>query len=1007
MSKLTSEKESSTELTNDDGLSDSLDLITTYDGLVDLTIRENSNLVVLGNNRDSSLGNSAVSQILSKEFGFSEPSSLGSDSRPYFFEFWQGQGEEITGLDQFSKKAKSLGQNIDRQTEVSLDLAYRAIFDGALKSKKFDEVYSAFNEALKGSELEIKPKSNNDGTQTFLLLKRGITPSTEPREISRYSPNESKMQFGERLANRVVDFLHPKQLSVFVSRDLPGILNDMTPSERKLFENGFNAGLKKENSALRLSLGETTITLDKQSEHSPGRVQIAIGEMQMPKIRIPKALSSIWSTEMFAGAVLEIRQSSEKNTAALFHSKIVPMTSLLTNVERTAFLQGLNTELSVNGYRITTDGTLLKTDLPFTEIDKSIPITSQESKPPPPPSKLDIRPGETKSEHILRVAETLAESQSLYELQTQAQSLIDKIDSPAEKQEFYRVFEQSMKKIFGNDFRVTYDDKTGLRVEGRTLKIGENNSEISVPLSVRTLQDLHRFKLFASSIKNTSEFTNLAKNIDNATYSLPENSKRNFISSLMPLIKERFGSEISTESVIMAVNTYRRFEYALEAIKSKLTNDQYALLRDPKIDAEKVFNEGGLGEKFAEIYKAEPTEEARFKLLSLLQSLTSSRITIENTRLHLNVSAAGGLELIGIRSFQGQGSMIPFGLYGEFQIPTGLSNAQQNLFHQIMASARSEIPDDTIFPLLAKVVDSVTPEQKIEYLKAASKAYDHSGKINLELENGKIIRKVNHADSNIRPENETIIPASLKKNDAKLFAEVDYLLKSQGKNVDLDGLFSSPKGMYEFDPLFKLGTASQAFADNVKREFHQLSPVIMRFLAHEGTKVHLDRFVTDSLPDLQGTPRGYAKDRTYLDVGGLASGKSIYLSEENLKRRPLVQVVGHETGHVLDHTLFLAPSAKTLLFRSSNYSDSDEFKATYNQELSTLKMLNNNYFLQAESAGRSETLAEIIADIIGENTFGTAPIKNYMPKTYALVKSRLANAIANYAIQRHLENRDR
>lgn len=155
--------------------------------------------------------------------------------------------------------------------------------------------------------------------------------------------------------------------------------------------------------------------------------------------------------------------------------------------------------------------------------------------------------------------------------------------------------------------------------------------------------------------------------------------------------------------------------------------------------------------------------------------------------------------------------------------------------------------------------------------------------------------------------------------------------------------------------------------------------------------------ITEIHPELKGVhPIGYPAKSTFDSVPGVykTREKAISIGEnfvpigrkEFLKtpKETIRGILNHETGHGFD----ASPEG---LF----YSSRPEFKTAYAKDIKNVsklsKSMNNlNYYFQKGIRGRSETFAELFADIMGQ---GSAPagrdIRKFFPNSTKLVESVL------------------
>jgi len=199
-----------------------------------------------------------------------------------------------------------------------------------------------------------------------------------------------------------------------------------------------------------------------------------------------------------------------------------------------------------------------------------------------------------------------------------------------------------------------------------------------------------------------------------------------------------------------------------------------------------------------------------------------------------------------------------------------------------------------------------------------------------------------------------------------------------------------------------VGTTSKEFRKLVDDTIEAYPEKVKLALNDNGISYKVGNKLTEIFPDFKGKhPRGWPSGTTWDSVNGvyIKSTKSITVAETYRPVRskvftdtPKSQIKGilnHETGHGFNRTLRIREKILT------EYCNTGEFKTAYAKDFGAMtkdeiKRKGLQYYHQAGEAGRSETFAEVFADIMGQ---GAQPegidISEYFPNCRKYIEDLL------------------
>ena len=196
--------------------------------------------------------------------------------------------------------------------------------------------------------------------------------------------------------------------------------------------------------------------------------------------------------------------------------------------------------------------------------------------------------------------------------------------------------------------------------------------------------------------------------------------------------------------------------------------------------------------------------------------------------------------------------------------------------------------------------------------------------------------------------------------------------------------------------------ASPEMVQRANAAFRALAPAVRETLLKGGIEVR----TVDKIPDasrvfwrpwltqsIHPHPRGYPDGATWENNSGYQDSDKIYMAEHYrglsdgkiYKDDRIEATLRHESGHRLDNLLGGS---------YGNYSDSQEFKAAYQQDIAKVPAEDRrvlDYYLQ-KSGGRSETFAEQFAILNGGGACTPQAeflLAKYFGNTAALIQKKL------------------
>jgi hypothetical protein len=261
-----------------------------------------------------------------------------------------------------------------------------------------------------------------------------------------------------------------------------------------------------------------------------------------------------------------------------------------------------------------------------------------------------------------------------------------------------------------------------------------------------------------------------------------------------------------------------------------------------------------------------------------------------------------------------------------------------------------------------------------------------------------------------RPNAERLLLSSLPPNEARQIAgSREKLARALKGGESLEAIYNEGKdalykwktvgdilkpGLQKAPPPVPVkiqhrGKTSSGFKNDVKAVVSSLPTAVATKLQQAGAKVVAGRRVINISPSLKGVqPRGWPAGLTWDNADGFANGLDAVVAEEYrdaitnqyVKTRRASGVLRHEVGHVYDRVL-------------GDMSKNDPaFIAAYQSDLKIVQARPDaplfSYFTQSGEAGRSETFAELFAELLGGGA-GNARVAQAFPATAAILKKVL------------------
>lgn len=183
--------------------------------------------------------------------------------------------------------------------------------------------------------------------------------------------------------------------------------------------------------------------------------------------------------------------------------------------------------------------------------------------------------------------------------------------------------------------------------------------------------------------------------------------------------------------------------------------------------------------------------------------------------------------------------------------------------------------------------------------------------------------------------------------------------------------------------------ASPEFANLVQTHVDSLQPGVRKLMEEKGIKVVVGDTVTGVFTDLKGEkPRGWPPGSTWDNADGLFSHEenTVLVTEHRVDGSKTVHndraegVAKHEIGHAVDTAM-------------GSFSQSEEFNKAYDADVSKIPEADRKkyeYLLQAGTAGKSETFAEVFGALNGSsaNPQQTADTLARFPTVAALLQAK-------------------
>ncbi len=199
--------------------------------------------------------------------------------------------------------------------------------------------------------------------------------------------------------------------------------------------------------------------------------------------------------------------------------------------------------------------------------------------------------------------------------------------------------------------------------------------------------------------------------------------------------------------------------------------------------------------------------------------------------------------------------------------------------------------------------------------------------------------------------------------------------------------------------------SSTGTPDHVQRVQEQVDKIpepVRKLLNDHGVKIIAADKVVDARPDLANTqPRGYPAGTTYENTSAISdySKKQIIIGDEYKDKgqwyhdNRVESVTRHEVGHAVDAIL-----GQGQFGWGSPISESVDFQKAYDADVAKIPIADRDkleYLLQPGDGGKSETFAEVYANIQGgaatADPVARALIGKYFTDTEKFVRDKLAN----------------
>lgn len=177
--------------------------------------------------------------------------NAGHDTlRPGFL--YGTRGEAMVGADNFgavlaNRDGRGRPRDVNGRplSNTEIGIAFRHLVQGARDQnpdRPLSDIADTLNRSLKDSGYEATVVRNQDGKEVLVLQdKRNTDRTGQPKEVTRYTPNESPAETGERMAGRVADTsLTVGQRESLVTQGLTGLVGGMSPADRDAFIERYN-----------------------------------------------------------------------------------------------------------------------------------------------------------------------------------------------------------------------------------------------------------------------------------------------------------------------------------------------------------------------------------------------------------------------------------------------------------------------------------------------------------------------------------------------------------------------------------------------------------------------------------------------------------------------------------------------------------------------------------------------------------------------------------------------
>lgn len=162
------------------------------------------------------------------------------------------RGEAMVGADNFgavlaNRDGRGRPRDVNGRplSNTEIGIAFRHLVQGARDQnpdRPLSDIADTLNRSLKDSGYEATVVRNQDGKEVLVLQdKRNTDRTGQPKEVTRYTPNESPAETGERMAGRVADTsLTVGQRESLVTQGLTGLVGGMSPADRDAFIERYN-----------------------------------------------------------------------------------------------------------------------------------------------------------------------------------------------------------------------------------------------------------------------------------------------------------------------------------------------------------------------------------------------------------------------------------------------------------------------------------------------------------------------------------------------------------------------------------------------------------------------------------------------------------------------------------------------------------------------------------------------------------------------------------------------